>query len=167
MTFTSIPWKPTKYAGVEMRSRTEARWAIFFDVLELKWSYEPRKFRTPEGGYIPDFYIRARKPYWLEVKGPEPEERDYARARYVEIETRSKLRFLVGSLPDHHVDGTLPSSTVRVFQNGKWRPAVWKAGWNPARVEDALMIAGTAYADANDEMFPGLGFSAVVGSQPF
>lgn len=167
MTFTAIPWKPTVYGGVQFRSRTEARWAIFFDCLELKWQYEPRKFRTPHGGYVPDFYIRARRPYWLEIKGPEPEERDYLRARYVEQETHSKLRFLVGSVPDVSIDGTLPHETVRVFSSGKWRPAVWKAGWNPARVEDALSVARSAHADENDVMFPGVGLSGVVGSQPF
>ena len=163
----TIPWKETFYAGIKMRSRLEARWAIFFDALELKWQYEPRTFRTPDGGYIPDFYIRARRPYWLEAKGKEPEERDYTRARAVETETRLKLRFLVGSIPEFSVNGTLPHTTVRVYSGGKWRPAVWKAGWNPARVEDALAIARSAHADENDVMVPGVGIGRVVGSRPF
>ncbi len=46
---------PTKYAGVQMRSRLEARWAAFFDLCDWNWDYEP-DFGTP--GWIPDFVLR-------------------------------------------------------------------------------------------------------------
>lgn len=45
---------PTKYAGVQFRSRLEARWAAFFDMVGWPWEYEP--FDLP--GYIPDFAVR-------------------------------------------------------------------------------------------------------------
>lgn len=44
---------PTKYEGVQFRSRLEARWAAFFDLLGWKWEYEPIDL----AGYIPDFVI--------------------------------------------------------------------------------------------------------------
>lgn len=50
-TFAAIP---TMYAGVQFRSRLEAKWAAFFDLIGWKWEYEP--FDLP--GYIPDFLIR-------------------------------------------------------------------------------------------------------------
>jgi hypothetical protein len=31
---------PTVYAGIEFRSRLEARWAAFFDRIQLRWTYE-------------------------------------------------------------------------------------------------------------------------------
>lgn len=34
----------TKYKGCRFRSRLEARWAVFFDALEIKWWYEPEGF---------------------------------------------------------------------------------------------------------------------------
>lgn len=34
----------TKYRGYRFRSRLEARWAVFFDTLGLKWWYEPEGF---------------------------------------------------------------------------------------------------------------------------
>ncbi len=34
----------TKYKGCRFRSRLEARWAVFFDTLGLKWWYEPEGF---------------------------------------------------------------------------------------------------------------------------
>lgn len=43
----------TRYNGVNFRSRLEARWAAFFDMLEWKWSYEPFDLN----GWIPDFFI--------------------------------------------------------------------------------------------------------------
>jgi hypothetical protein len=30
----------TRYSGRYFRSRLEARWAVFFDALGLKWDYE-------------------------------------------------------------------------------------------------------------------------------
>jgi hypothetical protein len=47
----------TNYAGCRFRSRLEARWAVFFDVLQIKWQYEPEGFETEFGWYLPDFKI--------------------------------------------------------------------------------------------------------------
>lgn len=44
---------PTKYKGIQFRSRLEARWASFFDLCRWYWKYEP--FDLP--GWIPDFAI--------------------------------------------------------------------------------------------------------------
>lgn len=56
----------TRYQGYRFRSRTEARWAVFFDHLGLPWEYEPEGFELPGGvRYLPDFKIG---PFWFEVK---------------------------------------------------------------------------------------------------
>lgn len=47
---------PTTYAGVRFRSRLEARWAAFFDLLGWPWEYEPLDLN----GYIPDFIVTFR-----------------------------------------------------------------------------------------------------------
>ncbi len=47
---------PTVYRGVQFRSRLEARWAAFFDLLGWKWEYEP--IDLP--GWIPDFRLDTR-----------------------------------------------------------------------------------------------------------
>lgn len=44
---------PTGYSGVCFRSRLEARWAVFFDLLGWPWEYEPIDL----AGYIPDFVL--------------------------------------------------------------------------------------------------------------
>lgn len=59
---------PTRYKGYHFRSRLEARWAVFFDALGLKWEYEPEGFELPDGTwYLPDFLVEK---HWMEVKPP-------------------------------------------------------------------------------------------------
>lgn len=48
---------PTKYNGIEFRSRLEARWAVFFDTLGIKYLYEYEGYQLPSGWYVPDFYL--------------------------------------------------------------------------------------------------------------
>lgn len=66
----------TRYRGYRFRSRLEARWAVFFDALGLKWEYEPEGFELPGGGrYLPDFLLHAVKgmpPVYVEIKAPKP-----------------------------------------------------------------------------------------------
>lgn len=54
---------PTTYRGTQFRSRLEARWASFFDLVEWPWVYEP--FDT--GDWIPDFLVRGAAPFLVEV----------------------------------------------------------------------------------------------------
>lgn len=55
---TRIPAIPTEYNGIRFRSRLEAKWACFFDLLGWKWAYEPIDL----AGYIPDFIITVVSP---------------------------------------------------------------------------------------------------------
>lgn len=71
----NIAAHPTKYNGVEFRSRLEARWAAFFDLIEWEWLYEPVDLL----GWVPDFQLRNL--------GPDEENRlfGYGRACYIHI----------------------------------------------------------------------------------
>lgn len=68
----SIAPLETRYAGCRFRSRLEARWAVFFNSLEIPWQYEPQGFQIGEEAYLPDFYLPQSKT-WVEVKGEEAE----------------------------------------------------------------------------------------------
>lgn len=58
----------TEYNGYLFRSRLEARWAVFFDEMEIEYEYESEGFRLSNGNYyLPDFYLPQYKMY-LEVK---------------------------------------------------------------------------------------------------
>ncbi len=50
----------TIYNGHKFRSRTEARWAVFFDALGVEYEYEPQGFTLPSGAqYLPDFKVKC------------------------------------------------------------------------------------------------------------
>jgi hypothetical protein len=52
------------YKGVRYRSRLEAKWAAFFDLLGWRFQYEPYDLQ----GWIPDFVIRGAREVLVEVK---------------------------------------------------------------------------------------------------
>ncbi len=59
---------PTLWKGYQMRSRTEARWGVFFDSLGIKWEWEPEGFVLEHGfRFLPDFYLPVVD-LWAEVK---------------------------------------------------------------------------------------------------
>lgn len=59
----------TEYNGYRFRSRLEARWAVFFDALGIRYEYEPEGYVLSDGSkYLPDFYLPDFK-YYAEVKG--------------------------------------------------------------------------------------------------
>lgn len=64
----SIPALPAEYAGVTFRSRLEARWAYYFDLIGCPWQYEPQGFALEAGNYCPDFQCND---FYVEVKPTE------------------------------------------------------------------------------------------------
>lgn len=59
----------TRYAGYHFRSRLEARWAVFFDALGIRWEYEPQGYEFPNGRrYLPDFLLTDCGTF-IEVRG--------------------------------------------------------------------------------------------------
>lgn len=58
----------TRYKGYRFRSRLEARWAVFFDALGIKWEYEKEGYDLGEAGwYLPDFWL-PKLTTWVEIK---------------------------------------------------------------------------------------------------
>jgi hypothetical protein len=48
----------TTYKGYRFRSRLEARWALFFDAMDLQWEYEVEGFElSNRKRYLPDFWL--------------------------------------------------------------------------------------------------------------
>lgn len=66
---------PTKYDGIEYRSRLEARWAAFMRNIGWDIVYEP----FDGDGYIPDFLVQGDAPLLVEVK-PAVTQKDYEAA---------------------------------------------------------------------------------------
>lgn len=87
----------TLYNGNYFRSRLEARWAVFFDILGIRYEYEPQGFKNVETGecYLPDFYLPDTYLRLSKRKGI-----------YVEIK------------PDSYTDGDIPQS--KWFNHRLW-----------------------------------------------
>lgn len=93
---TAIPAIETFYDGILYRSRTEARFAVFFDVLGVPFQYEAEKFQLENSRYIPDFFLPKgptghdswKGGTFIEIKGAEPDERALERFK----EFKGKLR---------------------------------------------------------------------------
>lgn len=64
----------THYMGFKFRSRLEARWAVFFQSLGIKWDYEPEGFNLDGVLYLPDFKLEIADntgkalTSWIEIK---------------------------------------------------------------------------------------------------
>lgn len=85
----------TQYKGYRFRSRLEARWAVFFDMLGIEWRYEPEGFELSDGTrYLPDFHLPAFEGgMWVEVK---PENGDWAKAKLFATDSSSKVWLAYG-----------------------------------------------------------------------
>lgn len=58
----------TVYNGYRFRSRLEAKWAVYFNLIGLNYIYEPNGYVLSNGQcYLPDFYLPTVEAY-VEVK---------------------------------------------------------------------------------------------------
>lgn len=91
----------TSYKGYLFRSRLEARWAVFFDTLGIKWEYEKEGYDLgEEGWYLPDFWLPEEK-IWVEIKGQSPTEKEKKKAEALFYHTSNPVILLSGALGDH------------------------------------------------------------------
>jgi hypothetical protein len=59
----------TWWNGLWFRSRLEARWAVFFDYLDIKYEYEKEGYDLGDGiWYLPDFWLPDQECF-VEIKG--------------------------------------------------------------------------------------------------
>ena len=66
----------TIYNGYKFRSRLEARWAFFFDNLNITYEYEKEGFDIDGEWYLPDFWIPQWN-CWVEIKPNIPKAREF------------------------------------------------------------------------------------------
>lgn len=71
MNSTITPLEST-YKGWRFRSRMEARWGVFMDVLGVPFHYEPEGYDLDGVCYLPDFYL-PQQDVFMEVKSPADE----------------------------------------------------------------------------------------------
>ena len=88
---------PTRYRGVEYRSRTEARWAVFFDAVDAQATYEPESYNLDGIWYLPDFFVSSWN-LFVEIKGPIPTPLERDRCRKLCLLTKKPV-FLISDAP--------------------------------------------------------------------
>lgn len=102
----------TIYRGNKFRSRTEARWAVFFTEAGIPFEYEPEGFHLPSGRYLPDFYLPDLK-LWFEVK---PDATDKSELpRFQELCEQSGMRGVIAYGAPSGSRGNL-----EFYENGEW-----------------------------------------------
>jgi hypothetical protein len=89
----------TVYDGHRFRSRLEARWAVFFNTLRIKYEYEKEGFDLDGTRYLPDFWLPEQK-CWIEIKGQTPTTEEYKRCELLADLTRFDVFILFGDIPN-------------------------------------------------------------------
>lgn len=97
---------PTEYSGWSFRSRLEARWAVFFDALEIKYEYEKEGYDLDGAGYyLPDFWFPHSIPalaeegwgLWAEIKPVTLTEAEIMKAEALCLATKHSVLAIQGS----------------------------------------------------------------------
>lgn len=117
----------TYYKGCRFRSRLEARWAVFFDTLEIRWLYEPEGFVLEDGTrYLPDFYLPDYE-LWIEVKGLRNEYDSHKIDLFRKGLTYPEALLVLGDIPPIGVD--VVDWVYRTY-DGSHFDIGWNEGWD-------------------------------------
>lgn len=101
----------TRYKGCRFRSRLEARWAVFFDTLGVKWEYEKEGYDLGAAGrYLPDFWL-PNEQVWVEIKP------STAVVPVSSIFLAGKMNGWRSALDTRHHRITGPDERVRIINN--------------------------------------------------
>lgn len=87
---------PTTYKGIKFRSRTEARWAVFLEVLKIKFDYESDGFDLDGLFYLPDFWL-PKQEIWLEIKPVAPDSTEQEKAFRLANHTKKNVFIQTGN----------------------------------------------------------------------
>ena len=123
----------TVYRGYRFRSRTEARWAVYFDALGIEWEYEKEGYDLGElGWYLPDFWLPDRKNelyssagYFIEIKGDLPTANELNRIVALANSTKHTVWLFAFS----------PGSQVRYIAHNKYNQA-FQASYGTSKTFD-------------------------------
>lgn len=85
----------TQYKGYKFRSRLEARWAVYFDHVGIKWEYEIEGYDLDGVRYLPDFWLPLYR-LWAEVKPGPFTGIELEKARRLQKATHHDVLLLVG-----------------------------------------------------------------------
>ena len=87
----------TYYKGYRFRSRLEARWAVFFESMQMNFEYEPEGFELLDGTrYLPDFSLTDVS-MWAEAKPMVANPAERNKANRLVMESGASCLWLIGA----------------------------------------------------------------------
>lgn len=115
----------TFHRGIKFRSRQEARWAVFFDSIGVKWEYEKEGYDLGDGVlYLPDFWMADLK-CWIEIKGEPPTEEENRKAEKLAKQSGGRVYIFFGQIRIP-VWGEMDSDSAHLFfPDGGWDNCQW------------------------------------------
>lgn len=129
---------PTAYGGAVFRSRLEARWAGFFDLMGWAWQYEPTELpRAGHAGHVPDLWLEfpsGRLLVSIKPLGSIEALIGFGQDEIEQVETESDW-ILLGDTPVHLAKLTDESQILGVVSQRSpgydWQPAWLGVCQNP------------------------------------
>lgn len=91
----------TKYNGDIFRSRLEAKWAVFFHALNIRYEYEKEGFDIDGIRYLPDFFLPDYS-CWIEIKADKISEKEYKKINAFAKATEDKFILIIGPPREDH-----------------------------------------------------------------
>ena len=124
----TLPGITTVYNGVAYRSRTEARWAVFFDRIGWMHTYEPFDGHF----YLVDFMIHGSNRFVVETRGTAANDNDFEHVFGVtmrglaDVSSHDVLILGCDPLPDLHATGHFwPAGLLWDARAARLDTAVW------------------------------------------
>lgn len=91
----------TIYKGRRFRSRLEARWAIFFDAIDIGWEYETEGFQIGNTKYLTDFKLLSfgstKVDLFVEIKPRKPSMEEIKKCYEVSVGTNTDMLLICGT----------------------------------------------------------------------
>jgi hypothetical protein len=123
---------PTKYNGYNFRSRTEARWAVFFEQLNIPFEYEKEGYNLDGVCYLPDFWMPSLNCF-IEIKGETPTNEENEKARRLAEATHKNVFIFFENFLDEKSWGRTTDSATVWFAEGGWDNFHWFVRCNHCR----------------------------------
>jgi hypothetical protein len=135
----------TRYKGYRFRSRLEARWAVFLDALNTKYSYEREGYDLSGQWYLPDFYVPDWN-CWIEIKGQEPSADEIAKCEAL-ARTSGKIVLMIIGDPwaadqgnDYDVRLFNSSDLADAGAEDRWGSRGWEFGQGRRCEEEIWLV---------------------------
>lgn len=106
----------TIYSGYKFRSRLEARWAVFFDTLGIKYRYEYEGYDLDGLWYLPDFWLHEEEVF-VEIKPLALTKQEVHKAERLVIKSQYPCLVLTGSvgLGEYTIATCVPSIGWHIY----------------------------------------------------